>query len=164
MGARLAGAGCLATTLLLAACATNPEYPGPRTDRTALLNVRADGIYAHPEYPDDVVWARLYHSGSSKVVGVKKLTVEQPMARFALDAEMSYLIEFVSTEAQSGGYSNCMARTELQPLEGSRYVLTYRTAKSSCRIDSSRLDTQTGRYTKTATANGVVGAVPAQTR
>jgi hypothetical protein len=122
-----------------------------------LLNLRAAGIYAHPEYPDDVVWARLYHRGSSAVLGAKKLTVEVPIAKFALDADQAYVIEFVSTEAQSGGYTNCLARTELEPLEGARYTITYRAAKSSCRVESSQLDVQTGRYTMLTSDAGVVG-------
>ena len=160
--ARMASA---AAWLLLTACTAQPQYAGPKysgpqSARTAVLNLRADGIYAHPEYPDDVVWARLYHRGSTKMLGAKKLTVEVPIAKFALDAGLAYVIEFVSTEAQSGGYTNCLARTELQPLEGARYTVTYRAAKSSCRVESSQLDAQTGHYTMLTSDMGAVGGAP----
>lgn len=161
MGFRIERAGGLAAALL-AACSANPVYQGPQTDRTALLNVRADGIYAHPSYPDDVVWARLYRRGSSNMLGTKKLTVEVPIARFALDADTAYVVEFVSIEAQFGGYTNCIARMELAPLEGERYAVTYRTAKSSCRVEGSLLDAQTGRYTMVTSQVGVAG--PAQSK
>jgi len=151
---------CLAVWLLLAGCTTTPADPELRSDRTALLKLRADGIYAHPEHPDDLVWARLYRRGSYTAIGAKKLTIEAPIARFSLDADTAYVIEFVSTEAQSSGVTNCLARTELQPLEGARYAMTYHTARSSCRIESGRLDSQTGRYTLSTTSVGVVGGVP----
>ena len=157
---RITGTGCLAAWLLLSGCTTTPADPEPRSDRTALLKLRADGIYAHPEHPDDLVWARLYRSGSYTAIGAKKLTIETPIARFSLEADTAYVIEFVSTEAQSGGVTNCLARTELQPLEGARYAMTYHTAKSSCRIESGRLDSQTGRYTLSTTTVGVVGGLP----
>lgn len=149
-----------AIAVLLAGCAATPGDSNLRTDRTALLKLRADGIYAHPEHPDDLVWARLYRPGSYTALGAKKLTIDAPVARFSLEADTAYIIEFVSTEAQTGGFTSCLARTELQPLEGARYAMTYHTAKSSCRIESGRLDTQTGRYTLSTTTVGVVGGVP----
>ncbi len=151
----IARAGWLAP-VLLAGCAANSGYDGPRTERTALLSVRAEGIYAHPAYPDDVVWAKLYRRGSQHALGTKKLTVEMPIAKFEIDEGVAYVVEFISTEAQFGGYSNCVARTELSPVHGGRYAIFYRTAKSSCLIESSLLDAQTGRYTRATTSTGVV--------
>jgi hypothetical protein len=156
MDVRIACLGSLTAAVMLAGCVGQPVYEGPRTDSIALLKVRADGIYAHPAYPDDVVWARLYRSGSLSVLDARKLTVEMPIAKFAVDAGTGYVVEFVSTEAQFGGYTNCVARTELTPLPNERYALTYRTAKSSCRVESSLLDISTGRYTMLTTHTGEV--------
>ena len=147
----------LLLSCLVAACAT--PYPGPSTDRTATVHIRAGGMARHTALADDVVMMTLFESGQSKRLGFKRLTIEAPSTDLDLDEGKNYRIELSSIESVFGGYNSCVATVEISPLQADIYQLSYFTSHSSCRVSNRIMSGGQGEYVALKEVAGVMGGL-----
>lgn len=146
-----------AALVLVTGCADVASYKGPRTNQAATVEYSADGIKKHGAYPNDIVWLMLYRAGTDKQFYAVKLTVDNPAGKVVLDAGETYTARLTSYEAQFGGYTNCVAETDISPREGEGYDIAYATQKYSCTVTATVRRVGSQQYDFVAMHAGSVG-------
>ena len=143
--------------LFMAGCV--PMYKGPSTNRTASVQVAVDGLQTHTMYPNDYSMLSLFVPGRKNPFASIKLSTDSPQRQLSLDAGRAYTVQLASSAASFGSVVSCFAETNLSPLEGEKFAMSFYTRGTSCsmttrvmRVGSSQFDllaTNAGRVATT---------------
>lgn len=109
-------------------------YKGSGSQASSAVDIKAEGIKTHGAYPNDVVWIQVLDGTRTTNLGAVKLTTDAPSASFTLDHDKTFILRLHSVESHFGGFSSCAGDVPLSVKANERYVITYSTVKTSCRI------------------------------
>lgn len=156
MKTRAAAVALLALALALSGCAT--QYPGPRTDATAQVDIATTGLQRHGAYPNDKLLVRVFLGKDVKgtELGMVTLSYDQPSGSLKLDQGQEYTIWINSIESHFGGFSSCGFHLPFNPVRDDRYTVNYATNKSTCNVSIDLTD-RAGKVTHLGRASNVAG-------